>query len=57
MINPICNKCKKELGEFGAILWSPPMKNFMGDREYCHKYHICPDCYIKLLKWIENENI
>jgi len=33
VIKPICNKCKKELKKFGAILFSPPdkkakLKNF-----------------------------
>jgi len=37
MIKPICDKCKKELDQFGAILWSPPMKRFVGDKEVLQK--------------------
>lgn len=40
MISPICYICKKELGDFGAILLSPPDKNNKHD-----KYHICVKCW------------
>ena len=40
MISPICYICKKELEDFGAILWSPPDKNNKHD-----KYHICVGCW------------
>jgi len=40
MINPICDKCKKELNEFGALLFSPPDENNL-----VKKYHLCKDCY------------
>ena len=43
-IKPICDKCKKELQEFGAILFSPP------DRENkVRKYHICKECFEKIV--------
>jgi hypothetical protein len=42
-INPICDKCKKELREFGAILLSPP--DF---ENKVKKFHICKECYTKL---------
>ncbi|MFC1696903.1 hypothetical protein ACFL1H_01095 [Nanoarchaeota archaeon] len=47
MIKPICDKCKKELDDFGAILLSPPVENNV------KKFHICKECYndiIDLLK-------
>ena len=42
-INPCCDKCKKELIEFGAILLSPPDK--VGN---VRKFHICKDCFEKI---------
>ena len=39
-INPICDKCKKELMNFGAILLSPPDKN-----DKVKKFHLCKSCY------------
>lgn len=38
-IKPKCDKCKKELKEFGAILLSPPKKNMV------KKFHLCRKCY------------
>ncbi|MFH1036494.1 MAG: hypothetical protein V1756_00285 [Patescibacteria group bacterium] len=38
-IKPKCDKCKKELKEFGAILFSPPKKNVV------QKFHLCQKCY------------
>jgi hypothetical protein len=44
-IKPACDKCKKELNEFGAILLSPP------DRENnVKKFHICKKCYEEISK-------
>ena len=40
-IKPICDICKKELTEFGAILLSPPDND-----GHVKKYHICNECYI-----------
>ncbi len=43
-IKPICDSCGKELEDFGGLLFSPPQgKNVK-------KYHICKDCYGKLVK-------
>lgn len=39
-IKPICDKCKKELEEFGGILFSPPDEN-----NKAKKWHICKKCY------------
>lgn len=41
-INPICEGCKKELNDFGAILFSPPNGNDV------KKYHLCNECYKKI---------
>jgi hypothetical protein len=40
MISPKCDKCKKELQEFGAILLSPP-----DEKSQVKKFHICKECY------------
>lgn len=39
-IKPNCNKCKKELKDFGGILLSPPDRLSM-----VKKFHICKKCY------------
>ena len=43
-IKPICDKCNKELVEFGAILFSPP-----DDKSYVKKYHLCKECHQKII--------
>ena len=48
-IKPICNKCKKELKKFGAILFGPPDK-----KGKVKKLHICESCYKSIIKRIEN---
>ena len=45
MIKPVCDVCKKELTDFGAILLSPPDKKGM-----VRKFHVCKKCYEKILK-------
>ena len=42
-INPICDKCKNELDEFGAILFSPPNPESM-----VKKFHLCKNCFEEL---------
>lgn len=44
-IKPVCDKCQKELEDFGAILLSPPDKN-----NNIRKYHLCENCYIEITK-------
>lgn len=44
-IKPKCDKCKKELKEFGGILLSPPDK-----KQMVKKFHLCKTCYKDLLK-------
>ena len=48
-IKPICDKCKNELNDYGALLFSPP--NLDNDVK---KYHICKDCYNKIINTIED---
>jgi hypothetical protein len=47
-IKPICDKCKKELDEFGAILLSPPDSENM-----VRKYHLCKECYDEISETIK----
>lgn len=44
-IKPICSKCKKELNDFGAILFGPP-----NEENKVQKHHICKDCYNQIIK-------
>lgn len=39
-INPQCDRCKKELKEFGGLLFSPP-----NEKNEVKKNHLCVDCY------------
>ncbi len=43
-IQPHCDKCKKELTDYGAILLSPP-----DEYQKVRKLHICKDCYEQIL--------
>lgn len=49
-IHPTCDKCKKELKEFGAILLSPPDK-----KNTVKKFHLCKVCYAEVLKLIKKK--
>ena len=42
-IKPNCDKCEKELLDFGAILFGPPDKD-----SKVEKFHICKECYEKI---------
>lgn len=42
-ISPKCDKCDRELLEFGAILLSPP-----NSEGYVQKFHLCVNCYSEL---------
>lgn len=48
-IKPKCDKCKKELKEFGGILLSPPKKNVV------RKFHLCRKCYREILRGLSNK--
>ena len=50
-INPQCDRCSKELIEFGAILLSPP-----DAKNKVEKLHLCKDCYQKIHKDIQKNN-
>lgn len=39
MIKPICDRCGKELEDFGGILLSPP------EGRKVSKFHMCKACY------------
>jgi hypothetical protein len=43
-IKPICDKCKKELDDFGGILFSPPDEN-----NKVEKFHLCRACYEEII--------
>jgi hypothetical protein len=49
-INPVCDRCQKELDDFGAILFSPP------EGHDVKKYHICKSCYAKIKEEFEDGN-
>ena len=44
-IKPVCDKCKKELTQFGGILFSPP-----NERGMVKKWHVCKGCYEEMVK-------
>ncbi len=46
-IKPLCDKCKKELTDYGAILLSPPDAD-----SRVLKMHLCKDCYAEMLALI-----
>jgi hypothetical protein len=43
-IKPICDKCHKELDDFGAIILSPP-----NEHSEVKKLHICKTCYEEII--------
>ncbi|MEI6731532.1 MAG: hypothetical protein WCK90_02510 [archaeon] len=45
-ISPMCDVCKKELNEPGALLFSPP------DGNSVKKFHLCKECYSRIVKII-----
>ena len=47
-IKPICDKCKKELNDPGALLFSPPDSS-----ANVRKFHICKGCYDQIKKELE----
>ena len=49
-IKPICDKCKKELDDFGAILFSPP------EGHNVKKFHICKTCYNQIKEDFKDDN-
>ncbi|MBU4082407.1 hypothetical protein KKB98_00425 [Patescibacteria group bacterium] len=48
-IKPKCNKCKKELKKFGAILLSPPDK-----KDLVKKFHLCQFCYKEIVNKMQS---
>ncbi len=49
-IKPVCDKCGKELLEFGGILLGPPDK-----AGKVKKYHLCVLCYLKVVKTFKRQ--
>lgn len=45
MIKPKCDICKKELKEFGGLMFSPPNEKAMVE-----KFHLCKKCWNKVMK-------
>jgi hypothetical protein len=45
-IKPKCDRCKKELTEFGGILLSPPDK-----KGRVSKFHLCKKCFKEIRKF------
>jgi hypothetical protein len=43
-IKPKCDKCGKELTDFGGILLSPPKGNTV------KKFHLCKNCYREIYR-------
>jgi len=56
MINPVCDKCKKELKEFGGLVFSPPYEKIsyrpIGGDHNVTKYHLCERCWELFLNWL-----
>ena len=44
-IKPICNKCGKEIMDFGGLLFSPPYS-----KDFVKKWHLCKTCYRETIK-------
>lgn len=49
MIKPVCDKCMKEINEFGGLLFSPPDINSM-----VTKWHLCVKCYKDVVSGFTN---
>ncbi len=43
-IKPVCDFCKAELDDFGALLFSPP-----DESDSVRKFHLCKKCYEKVI--------
>ena len=51
-IAPVCDLCREELKDFGALLFSPP-----NTQSEVKKFHVCKPCYEKLLAEYKLEDI
>lgn len=43
----VCKRCHKVLKNFGGLIFSPPETH-----ERVYKFHICLQCYFKLMDWL-----
>ena len=50
-IKPICDKCKEELDNFGALIFSPPDND-----NKVKKLHLCKDCYAEIITSFNQKN-
>ena len=51
-----CCKCSKPFTTMGALVFSPPVKNNKEmSMSTVHKFHVCSDCWPKLLKFMEED--
>ena len=50
-IAPTCDKCGKELTQFGAILFSPP-----DEASTVKKFHLCVSCYEEIRATLKNQH-
>lgn len=51
MIKPTCDKCRKELTDFGGLAFSPPNK--YGAANNVSKHHLCVDCWEAFRVWLK----
>ena len=49
MIQPYCDRCKKEMFTSGALVFSPPFT-----ANEVRKWHLCRTCYGELLTWLRD---
>jgi hypothetical protein len=53
MIKPRCDKCGKELTEYGGLAFSPPDTMVDGaPSKEIFKYHICRKCWKQFILWL-----
>lgn len=48
----VCDLCREELKDFGALLFSPP-----NTQSEVKKFHVCKPCYKKLITEYKLEDI
>jgi hypothetical protein len=58
MLKIKCDKCKKELMEAGALVFSPPRKEHESGKcgmDITDKFHICTKCWDDLELFLNDE--
>jgi hypothetical protein len=51
MLELTCDKCRRELKEPGALVFSPPTSKAW----IVEKYHVCADCWPEVLALVKGE--